>query len=175
MPSPSAAPNCRLCDAPLTDSFVDLGATPLANAFLPPDHVGDEPRYPLHAYVCRACRLVQLGTFETPQSIFGHYLYFSSYSESWLRHAEHYAAAMTARFRLGAASQVIEVASNDGYLLQYFQAADIPVLGIEPAANVAEAARAKGIATDIAFFGQATARALRASGRAPDLIVANNV
>jgi SAM-dependent methyltransferase len=166
---------CRFCDAPLTESFVDLGKTPLSNAFIPPGQAQAEKFYELHAYVCGTCRLVQLGQLETPQQIFGNYAYFSSYSETWLRHAERYTAAMTDRLGLGPGTQVVEIASNDGYLLQYFQARGVPVLGIEPAANVAEVARAKGIPTDIAFFGAATAERLRAEGVAPALIAANNV
>lgn len=167
---------CRFCAAPLTESFADLGMSPLSNAFIPAEQAGAmEKFYPLHAYVCGTCRLVQLGEFESPEAIFGDYLYFSSYSESWLRHAETYAQAMIARFGLDAGSQVVELASNDGYLLQYFQRAGIPVLGIEPAANVAAASIAKGIETDIAFFGRATAERLRAAGRSADLITANNV
>ena len=168
--------SCRFCAAPLSESFVDLGMSPLSNAFVPAERAGAmEKFYPLHAYVCSACRLVQLGEFESPEAIFGDYLYFSSYAESWLRHAEAYAGAMIARFGLNAGSQIVELASNDGYLLQYFQRAGIPVLGVEPAANVAAAAIAKGIPTDIAFFGRATAARLRAAGRTADLIAANNV
>jgi SAM-dependent methyltransferase len=149
--------------------------TPLSNAFISPGQAQAEKSYELHAYVCGTCRLVQLGQFETPQQIFGNYPYFSSYSETWLRHAERYTAAMMGRFGLGPSTQVVEIASNDGYLLQYFQTRGVPVLGIEPAANVAEVARAKGIPTDIAFFGAATAERLRAEGVAPALIAANNV
>jgi SAM-dependent methyltransferase len=149
--------------------------TPLSNAFISPGQAQAEKSYELHAYVCGTCRLVQLGQFETPQQIFGNYPYFSSYSETWLRHAERYTAAMMGRFGLGPSTQLVEIASNDGYLLQYFQTRGVPVLGIEPAANVAEVARAKGIPTDIAFFGAATAERLRAEGVAPALIAANNV
>ena len=166
---------CRLCDAPLRETFVDLGATPLSNGFLAAEAVAGEIFHPLHAMVCGACRLVQLGAVETPARIFGDYAYFSSYSESWLRHAADFAAEATARFGLGPASQVVEIASNDGYLLQYFKARGIAVLGVEPAANVAAVAQGRGIATDVAFFGAATARRLRAGGAAPALIVANNV
>jgi SAM-dependent methyltransferase len=167
---------CRFCTAPLSESFVDLGMSPLSNAFVPAERAGAmEKFYPLHAYVCSTCRLVQLGEFESPAAIFGDYLYFSSYSESWLRHAEAYAQAMIARFGLDAGSQIVELASNDGYLLQYFKRAGIPVLGVEPAANVAAAAIAQGIATEIAFFGRATAERLRAAGPPADLIAANNV
>jgi SAM-dependent methyltransferase len=168
--------SCRFCGAELTESFADLGMSPLSNAFIAADRAAAmEKFYPLHAYVCSACRLVQLAAFESPEHIFGDYLYFSSYAESWLAHASAYARAMIQRFGLGPASQVVEIASNDGYLLQYFQAAGVPVLGVEPAANVAAVAIGKGIPTDIAFFGRATASRLRAAGCRPDLIAANNV
>jgi SAM-dependent methyltransferase len=169
-------PACRFCAAALDESFVDLGMSPLSNAFIPPERDSAMERfYPLHAYVCGTCRLVQLPAFESPEEIFGDYLYFSSYSDTWLRHAEGFAASMIGRLGLGAASKVVEIASNDGYLLQYFRRAGVPVLGVEPAANVAAVAAAKGIATEVAFFGTATARRLKAAGIAPDLIVANNV
>jgi len=168
--------NCRFCGEALAETFADLGMSPLSNAFIAPERANAlEKFYPLHAYVCSSCRLVQLAAFESPAQIFRDYLYFSSYSESWLRHAETYAQAMIARFGLGAQSQVIEIASNDGYLLQYFQRRGIPVLGIEPAANVAAVAIGQGIATEIAFFGCIEAHRLKAAGRAPDLIAANNV
>lgn len=167
---------CRFCQAPLRDTFADLGVTPLSNAFVSPDRAGAmEPFYPLHAYVCGVCRLVQLEEFESPQAIFGDYIYFSSYSESWLRHAQTFAEAMTERLALDAASMVVEVASNDGYLLQYFQQRGVQVLGIEPAANVAAVARDKGIPSEVVFFGAETATRLGDSGIAPDLMVANNV
>ena len=167
---------CRICATPLRRTFADLGMSPLANAFVSPERAERmEPFYPLHAFVCEECRLVQLAQFEAPEAIFADYLYFSSYSASWLRHAERYAAAMAERFGLGPDSLVVEVASNDGYLLQYFQACGIPVLGVEPAANVAEAAREKGIPAEVAFFGAETARRLRGRGVAPDLMAANNV
>jgi len=170
------AEGCRFCQAPLRETFADLGMTPLANSFIAPDRTrAMEPFYPLHAYVCSACRLVQLEEFESPQHIFGDYIYFSSYSESWLRHAEAYAEMMTRRLGLGADAMVVEVASNDGYLLQYFRQRDIGVLGVEPAANTAAAAVEKGIPTEVAFFGVATATRLRERGIAPDLMVANNV
>jgi SAM-dependent methyltransferase len=167
---------CRFCAAPLVQTFADLGMSPLSNAFVASEHaLAMEPFYPLHAFVCDQCHLVQLDQFETPERIFSDYLYFSSFSESWLRHAEVYTGEMIGRFHLGASSQVVEVASNDGYLLQYFSARGVPVLGVEPAANVAVAATAKGIPTEVAFFGAATARRLRAAGIVADLIVANNV
>ncbi len=171
-----ADPTCRFCDTPLTETFADLGRTPPSNAFVPPGGSSvAERNFPLHAYVCSACRLVQLEAFEPPENIFSDYLYFSSFSESWLRHAEAYANAMVARFALDAGSRVVEIASNDGYLLQYFQARGVPVLGVEPAANVAAVARDKGVPTHCAFFGQATAQHLAATHGAADLIAANNV
>jgi SAM-dependent methyltransferase len=167
---------CRCCGAALTETFADLGMTPLANSFIPPDQAARmEPFYPLHALVCSNCRLVQLAEFESPQAIFSHYPYFSSVSESWLRHAEAYAEAMAARFRLGPRTPVVEVASNDGYLLQHFARRGIPVLGVDPAANVAQVAIARGVPTEVAFFGAATARRLRAAHPAPALVAANNV
>lgn len=167
---------CRFCDSPLAETFTDLGVSPLSNSFVAADCANEmEPHYPLHAYVCSQCWLVQLEEVAAPAAIFSDYLYFSSFSDSWLKHAEAYVEEMIARFDLGSGSQVVEVASNDGYLLQFFLARGIPVLGIEPAANVAQAAIAKGIPTEIAFFGVRTAERLRASGVAPDLITANNV
>jgi SAM-dependent methyltransferase len=131
--------------------------------------------YPLHAYVCGSCFLVQLTEFETPERIFSDYAYFSSYSESWLKHCESYACAMVDRWSLGAESLVIEIASNDGYLLQYFKKSGVPVLGIEPAANVAKVAMDKGIPTEVAFFGEKKGAELAAGGKSADLIAANNV
>ncbi len=171
----SAGP-CRLCGSPLTESVIDLGCVPSANAYLRPEDLDrEEPTFPLHVYVCGACCLVQLQQFHTPEELFSNYAYFSSYSESWVRHAENYCEAMTERFRLGPESRVIEIASNDGYLLQSFKKSNIPVLGIEPAANVAEAARDKGIDTLVRFFGNTLARELAASGQRADLLVGNNV
>lgn len=167
---------CRFCDAPLERTFLDLGAQPPSNSYL---HAADlsrmEPFFPLHAYVCSECHLVQLEQFQTPSEIFGDYAYFSSYSASWLKHAETYCTTMVERFGLGPTSQVVEIASNDGYLLQNFVTRGIPVLGVEPAANVARAAEAKGVPTRVAFFGRSTARQLVAEGRAADLLVGNNV
>lgn len=168
--------NCRFCGTHLTETFTDLGMSPLANSYVRLEHAQRmEPFYPLHVYVCDTCRLVQLQEFESPEHIFSDYLYFSSFSESWLRHAETYTNAMVERFGLGAQSHVVEIASNDGYLLQYFHARGIPVLGVEPAANVAEAAVKKGVPTEVAFFGRATAERLQADGKGADLIAANNV
>ena len=167
---------CRFCARELDETFVDLGLSPLANSFVPTERANAaEPTYPLHARACGACGLVQLPQFEPAANIFDRYLYYSSYSESWLRHAESYAAKMIARARLGAASEVIEIASNDGYLLQYFQRAGIRALGIEPASGPAATAIAKGIPTRTCYFGRDAAAALRAEGHEPDLIVANNV
>jgi SAM-dependent methyltransferase len=167
---------CRFCSAPLTTLFADLGMTPLANAFVSPADAGEpEPFFPLQVYVCDACKLVQARDVETPGAIFSDYAYFSGFSQSWLAHSERYAAAMVERFGLSAASQVVEVASNDGYLLQFFQKAGIPVLGVEPAANVAAVAQRRGIPTQVRFFGRKTARDLAAQGHGADLIAANNV
>jgi 2-polyprenyl-3-methyl-5-hydroxy-6-metoxy-1,4-benzoquinol methylase len=168
--------HCRFCDAPLSHSFADLGMSPPSNSFLKPEQLGRmEKFYPLHAWVCGACFLVQLEEFETPEQIFSDYAYFSSYSESWLAHARAYTEAMTARFGLGTKSKVIEIASNDGYLLQYFVAQGIPVLGIEPAANVAQAAEKKGVPSLVKFFGTQTAKELAAQGTRADLLLGNNV
>jgi SAM-dependent methyltransferase len=156
---------------------VDLGASPLSNAFLTADALlGPETHWPLNVYVCGRCLLVQLPAFEAPAAIFdGRYAYFSSFSDTWLAHARKYADEMRARLALGPKSLVVEVASNDGYLLRWFQDAGVPVLGIEPTANTAEAARKLGIRTRVAFFGSALARELRAEGHAADLTIANNV
>jgi SAM-dependent methyltransferase len=161
---------CRFCRAPLTEVFIDLGMLPLPNAYVRDGE--PERRYPLIAYVCDRCFLVQAGEVAAPEAIFGDYAYFSSYSDSWLASARTYARGMQERLRLGAGSQVIEVASNDGYLLQYFREAGIPVLGVEPAENVAAVARAKGIETVTKFFGASTARELP---HRAELLIANNV
>ena len=168
--------NCRFCATPLVHHFADLGMSPLSNAYLKPEQLGEmEPFYPLTAYVCERCFLVQLPAVETPEHIFSDYAYFSSYSDSWLAHAKRYCEAMTARLGLGPQSQVVEIASNDGYLLQNFVAAGIPSLGIEPAANVAEVARQKGVETVVKFFGVDTAKELAAGGKRADLLLGNNV
>jgi SAM-dependent methyltransferase len=170
------AKRCRFCNADLKRTFVDLGRSPLANSLLCADDIGrGESIYPLHAYVCDNCLLVQLPEFAPAEKIFNDYLYFSSYSQLWLDHCHAYAAAMTKRYHLGAGSLVVEVASNDGYLLQYFKERGIGVLGVEPAANVARVAQDRGIPTDIAFFGIETARRLRDAGKSADLMAANNV
>lgn len=172
----TAALSCRFCAAPLTRSFADLGATPLSNAYLTKEQLDrPEPSYPLHARVCESCLLVQVEDVVPAEEIFSDYAYFSSYSDSWVAHARRYAEMAMARFGLGRDSLVVEVASNDGYLLRHFVERGIPVLGIEPAANVAEAAEAAGVPTRVAFFGEATAHALREEGRAADLLAGNNV
>jgi SAM-dependent methyltransferase len=167
---------CRLCGAALHQIFADLGMSPLANAYLKHSQLRNmEPYYPLCAYVCTSCTLVQLEEFETPAHMFGEYAYFSSYSQSWLAHAKAYTDMAIERFSLTRDCQVIELASNDGYLLQYFIEKGVPVLGIEPAANVAAAAIAKGVPTQSIFFGAETAQELAGSGYAADLLIANNV
>lgn len=170
-------PHCRFCGSPLEQDFVDLGSTPLANSYLSAEDIaaGRDKAYPLHARVCPSCFLVQVEAPVPPEEIFSEYAYFSSYSDSWVEHARKYVGAMIERFGLDASSLVVEVASNDGYLLQHFVKAGIPVLGVEPAANVAAAAIAKNVPTDIAFFGSETAKRLSACGVAADLMVANNV
>jgi SAM-dependent methyltransferase len=169
-------PNCRFCDASLTDVFADLGMSPLANSYLKREQLAAmEPFYPLRAWVCGSCRLVQLEEFQTPAGIFSDYAYFSSYSTSWLAHAKRYVEQVSERFQFGPHSQAIEVASNDGYLLQYFRERGVRVLGIEPACNVAAAAVEKGIPTRCEFFGRETAARLVAEGIQADLLIGNNV
>ena len=168
--------NCRFCGAKLEHVFADLGMSPLSNSYLRADQLERmEPFFPLTVRVCAECFLVQLPAVETPENIFSDYAYFSSYSETWLDHARRYCEAMTARLNLNAQSQVVEIASNDGYLLQYFAKANIPVLGVEPAANVAEVAIGKGIDTVVRFFGADTACELAAQDRSADLLLGNNV
>ena len=167
---------CRACGGALGAVFCDLGVQPVANSYLPPQRAAaPEPAFPLRAVVCAECRLVQLDTVVDAEGIFSDYAYFSSASASWLDHAARFCATMTERLRLGAGSFVVEVASNDGYLLKNFVAAGIPCLGIEPAANVAEVARAAGVPTETRFFGETAARDLVARRGHADLIAANNV
>ncbi|MBI1910225.1 MAG: methyltransferase domain-containing protein [Deltaproteobacteria bacterium] len=167
---------CRFCKTPLTDTFCNLGLSPLSNSYLTKEQLNKtESVYPLHTYVCKNCLLVQLEEFETPEAIFSDYAYFSSYSESWLQHAKKYVESITKRFGLNNHSQVIEIASNDGYLLQYFKQRSIPVLGIEPAANIARVAQEKGINTWVKFFGTQTAQELTVDGKQADLVLGNNV
>src|SRR4051794_39725332 len=167
--------SCRFCGAPLDTVFADLGMSPLANSYLPSERANAmEPFYPLRALVCGACLLVQLEEFETPQAIFSDYAYFSSYSTTWLEHSRRYVQEMVERWGLDGDSKVVELASNDGYLLQYFVERGIAVLGIEPAANVADVAIEKGVPTLVEFFGVATARTLADESPA-DLLLGNNV
>jgi SAM-dependent methyltransferase len=168
--------NCRFCNTRLEHTFIDLGLSPVSNAFLSADDLSEiEPFYPLRAFVCANCFLVQLEEFEAPEQIFSDYVYFSSYSHSWLAHAKSFADSATEQFRLGGESLVIEVASNDGYLLQYFKQSGIPILGIEPAANVADVAIERGIETISEFFGVALAEKLRADDKLGNLVIGNNV
>jgi SAM-dependent methyltransferase len=167
---------CRFCGTPLRTSFVDLGMSPLCQTHIAPEQLHEmEPFYPLHAYVCDACYLVQLQEFVSPASIFSEYAYFSSYSASWVEHARRYCEQMVGRFGLGADTQVMEIASNDGYLLQHFVARGVPVLGIEPAANVARVAVDKGIPTTVRFFGRKTAAEIAGEFGRPRLLLGNNV
>lgn len=167
---------CRFCGAPLSHTFIDLGMSPLCESYRTGTQLEDmEVFYPLHVRVCDKCFLVQLGEFVSPEHIFSEYAYFSSYSDTWLSHARAYVDQVTNRFALGSESFVVEVASNDGYLLQYFVNKGIPVLGVEPAANVAETAVKKGIPTLVRFFGEGTANDLAMERRRADLIVGNNV
>ena len=168
---------CRACDAPLSHTFVDLGTAPLCQRHVTPERFSHaEATYPQHVYVCTRCFLVQLPQYVSREEIFdGEYGYFSSFSESWLKHAEDYVATVTPRFGLNGASSVVEIASNDGYLLQYFKARGIPCLGVEPTANTAAAAVAKGVPTVVRFFGVQTARQLREERGPANLILGNNV
>lgn len=167
---------CRLCGAMLRHSFVDLGMSPLCESFISPaDADAMEPYYPLHAMVCDSCFLVQLSEYVQPSSIFRDYAYYSSYSASWVAHAKDYCKMIKARLRLGPHSQVVELASNDGYLLQHFLPLKVPALGVEPAANVAEAAVARGVETRVEFFDERLAADLVAEGRSADLVIGNNV
>lgn len=170
--------HCRACGGRLTRTLVDLGSTPLANSYLSAEDLaaGGERSFPLHARACENCFLVQVDDPVDAGDIFNaDYAYFSSYSDSWLAHAKTYADGMTRRFKLGPQSLVMEVASNDGYLLQYFVEKGIPVLGVEPAANCAEAARARGVRSEVAFFGRGTGQDLAARGFKANLVAANNV
>ena len=176
---PSASANvatCRLCDAGLGHTFVDLGMSPLCETILDRAQLNQmEAFYPLHVFVCDQCFLVQLQEYVAPEDIFTEYTYFSSYSDSWLAHAKAYTNLMIQRFKLNAQNQIVELASNDGYLLQYFVETGIPVLGIEPAANVAKVAIAKGVPTLVNFFSPELAEELVREGTQADLLVGNNV
>ncbi|KAA0700245.1 methyltransferase domain-containing protein [Neorhizobium sp. P12A] len=167
---------CRLCGAALQDTFVDLGMSPPCESFVPAAEIGNmEAYYPLHAFVCRECLLVQLEEHISPQHIFEEYAYFSSYSDSWVEHARRYCDMAADRFGLNSESLVVELASNDGYLLQHFVKKAIPVIGIEPAINVAKVAIEKGVPTVTRFFGTSLAGEMVAEGKMADLIVGNNV
>ena len=182
LPQPAVASvdagfDCRSCETPLRHSFVDLGSSPPCQNVVRPEDLGrGETFYPLHAFVCHVCSLVQIDEVVPPEAIFaGEYAYFSSYSDSWVEHARRYVDAVAERFGLGGDSLIVEIASNDGYLLQHAVARGIPCLGVEPAANVAEAARERGVPTRVAFFDETEARAMVADGLRADLIAANNV
>lgn len=168
---------CRFCNNPLHHTFVDLGLSPVSNAFISKEIVNNGSRYyPLHTFVCDKCYLVQLEEFEAPEEIFNQdYAYFSSFSESWLKHAKDYVQLMINKYSIGQSSNVIEIACNDGYLLQYFNNQKIPVLGIEPATNVAKVARDKGIPVETSFFGTELALDLVGKGQKADLLIGNNV
>lgn len=171
-------PLCRFCRTPLVHTFIDLGRQPLSNSYLSAEQLaaGNEPSYPLHARVCHTCFLVQVDDAVPADAIFASdYAYFSAYSTSWVEHARRYAVAMAERFGLGPKSLVVEVASNDGYLLQHFVAMGVPVLGIEPTANTARAAVARGVRTEVRFFNVETGKDLAARGLTADLMAANNV
>jgi SAM-dependent methyltransferase len=172
----TSKPTCRFCDTPLEHMFADLGMSPLSNSYLKPDDLNKmEPFYPLQAYVCGKCFLVQLDEYETPDNIFGDYAYFSSYSDYFLDHAKKYSQMMIERFGYNEKSFIVEIASNDGYLLKNFVGNSIPVLGIEPAANVAEYAESIGVPSLIRFFGRNLANELVIEGKRADLIIGNNV
>lgn len=167
---------CRLCEAPLEKTFVDLGMSPPCERFLTADQLDEmEPFFPLRVLVCDRCFLVQLPEHVKPENIFTEYAYFSSYSTSWVDHARRYCELIKERLQLGPTSQVFEIASNDGYLLQHFVPHGIPVTGIEPAANVAEVARSRNVPTIVEFFGRLLAEHLVKEGLRADLIIGNNV
>ncbi|WP_420587376.1 methyltransferase domain-containing protein [Ruegeria sp.] len=170
-------PRCRHCDALLTLTLVDLGQSPLANSYVPPEQADiPDATYPLHTRVCTQCWLAQVDDAVPPEEIFSNnYAYFSSFSDSWLAHCKTYAENMIQRFDLGPDSLVVEIASNDGYLLQYFVERGVPVLGIEPSANVAQVAEQKNVPTLVEFFGQSLAERLTQEGKRPDLIASANV
>ena len=168
-------PACRFCGHELKHTFVDLGMSPLCQTHIETHQLNHMERfYPLHAWVCSECFLVQLEQYVTPDEIFSNYAYFSSYSDSWIEHARVYTQTMIGRFGLDAKSKVTEIASNDGYLLQHFVKAGVPCLGVEPAANVARAAVEKNIPTIVKFFGRKTAGEIAAEHGKPDLLLGNN-
>lgn len=168
--------SCLFCGAPLRRTFVDLGMHPLCESYVSEAKLNAmEPFYPLHVYVCEQCFLVQLHEYVSPADIFTEYAYFSSYADSWVQHAKRYAEMIEERLKLTAKSLVVELASNDGYLLQHFVAKGIPVLGVEPAANVAEAAKKKNVPTLVKFFSRNTANEMVAEMGTADLVLGNNV
>jgi SAM-dependent methyltransferase len=168
--------DCRLCGAPLETTFVDLGMSPLCESYVPAERLdAAETFYPLHVRICADCLLVQLPAYVMGEDIFSDYAYFSSYSTSWVAHAKRYADDMTERLRLGPDSLVAEVASNDGYLLQHFVAAGVPVVGVEPAANIAAVARDRGVRTEVEFLGARTGAAVATRYGRADLVAGNNV
>jgi len=167
---------CRFCNASVKNIFLSLGSSPLANSYLKEEQLTMmESFFPLEVYVCKECFLVQLQQFESTDNIFSNYVYFSSYSDIWLKHAKEYVDKMIKVFGINKSSHVVEIASNDGYLLQYFQKKNVPVLGIEPAGNVAQVAQEKGVPTQVEFFGLETAKRLFDEGKAADLLLGNNV
>ncbi len=167
---------CRFCGTELKHTFVDLGMSPLCESYLSENELNRmEPFYPLHLFVCDNCFLVQIQEYVNPENIFSEYAYFSSYSKSWLEHAKNYCEKMIRKFNFGADSFVVELASNDGYLLQYFVEKNIPVLGIEPAANVAKVAQSKNVNTLVEFFTEDLAKKVANDYRKADLIIGNNV
>jgi C-methyltransferase C-terminal domain/Putative zinc binding domain/Methyltransferase domain len=167
---------CRFCGEPLQHTFADLGVQPLCETYLQPDQLNKmEPFYPLHVYVCEKCLLVQLEESVTPEQIFNQYAYFSSHSKGWLKHAENYAEMIIGRIGLNPGRQVIEIGSNDGYLLQFFAQKNIPVLGVEPAKNVADEAERKGIPTIAKFFGSEVVNELLGKNKLADLLIGNNI
>jgi len=167
---------CRFCKGPLVHTFVDLGMSPPCQTHIEPQQLNHmEAFYPLHVYVCERCFLVQVQEYVSPKELFSEYAYFSSYADTWLKHVKAYTDLMVERFGISSKSQVVEIASNDGYLLQYFVQKGVPVLGVEPAANVAEVAMQKGVPTEVKFFGRETARKLATVGKYADLLLGNNV
>lgn len=176
MTDAATLPRCRFCGCSLEHTFVDLGVSPLCESYLRADQLNHmEPFYPLHVHVCSQCYLVQLEEYVSPEHIFSEYAYFSSYADSWVQHCKRYVEAISRRLGLGKHSLVVELASNDGYLLQHFLPLGVPVLGIEPAANVAKVAQDRGIDTLVSFFGRTVAQRLSEEGRVADLVCANNV
>ena len=176
-PTHFSARRCRFCAAPLNVTFADLGSSPLSNSYVKPEQLGKQEKFfPIHAWVCESCLLVQLELFAPPEEIFSdEYAYFSSYSDTWLKHAGNYADDMVERFGFGAAHLAVEIASNDGYLLQFLMKRGVRVLGVEPAANCAKQAEGKGISTVVKFFGTQTADLLVSQGQRADLLIGNNV